>query len=36
VIRDEEHLSAACAYVYANTDRIGIPDWPWRGGEFAR
>lgn len=35
VIRDEEHLSAACAYVYANTDRIGIPDWPWRGGEFA-
>jgi putative transposase len=35
VIRDEEHLSVACAYVYANTDRIGIPNSPWRGGEFA-
>src|SRR4051794_17764448 len=35
VIRDDDHLGSACAYVLANADRIGIADWPWRGGEFA-
>jgi REP element-mobilizing transposase RayT len=34
VIRDDEHLGSACAYVYANAERIGIADWPWRGGEL--
>lgn len=35
VIRDDEHLGAACAYVLGNADRAGVTDWPWRGGELA-
>jgi REP element-mobilizing transposase RayT len=35
VIRDDEHLGAACAYVFANAQRVGVEDWPWRGGELA-
>jgi REP element-mobilizing transposase RayT len=35
VIRDDEHLGAACAYVLQNAERVGIRDWPWRGGELA-
>ena len=35
VIGSEEHLGQACAYVLANAERVGILDWPWRGGELA-
>ena len=35
VIGTDEHLGAACAYVLANAERVGLSDWPWRGGEFA-
>jgi REP element-mobilizing transposase RayT len=35
VVRDDEHLGAACAYVLQNAERVGIRDWPWRGGELA-
>jgi putative transposase len=35
VIRDDEHLGNACAYVLANADRVGVADWPWRGGELS-
>ena len=35
VVETEEHLGNACAYVLANAERVGISDWPWRGGEFA-
>ncbi len=35
VIRDEEHLEAACEYVLANAARAGLcetpDDWPWCG-----
>ncbi len=34
VVRDDEHLGAACAYVLANAERVGVEDWPWRGGEL--
>jgi REP element-mobilizing transposase RayT len=33
-ISTDEHLETACAYVLANAERIGIDDWPWRGGEL--
>ena len=35
VVRDDEHLGTACAYVLANAERVGIREWPWRGGELA-
>ena len=35
VIGSEEHLGQACAYVLGNAERVGIRDWPWRGGELA-
>jgi putative transposase len=34
VVRDDEHLGSACAYVLANAERVGVDDWPWRGGEL--
>ena len=33
VIDADEYFVAACAYVLANAERVGIADWPWRGGE---
>jgi putative transposase len=35
LVSTDEHLGAACDYVLANAARIGIVDWPWRGGEYA-
>jgi len=29
-----EYFVGACAYVLANAERVGIADWPWRGGEM--
>lgn len=34
VIRNDEHLGVACAYVFGNAERAGVRDWPWRGGEL--
>jgi REP element-mobilizing transposase RayT len=34
VIRNDEHLGNACAYVLGNAERAGVRDWPWRGGEI--
>jgi len=34
VVETDEYFVAACAYVLANAERAGIPDWPWRGGEL--
>jgi REP element-mobilizing transposase RayT len=35
VLRDEEHLENACAYVWNNPVRVGLcetaADWPWNG-----
>ncbi len=35
VLRDDEHLAAACEYVWNNPVRIGrcksAADWPWNG-----
>ena len=36
VVADDEQLVATCAYVLGNAARIGVDDWPWRGGELAR
>jgi putative transposase len=35
VVETEEHLGTVCAYVLANAERVGVRDWPWRGGELA-
>jgi putative transposase len=35
VVRDDEHLGSACAYVLANAERVGVPAWPWRGGDYS-
>ena len=34
-VSTEEHLGTVCDYVLGNAARIGIADWPWRGGEYA-
>ena len=34
VIESDEYFVATCAYVLANAERVGIADWPWRGGEL--
>ena len=35
VLRDDEHLSAACFYIWNNPVRVGLcpqaGDWPWSG-----
>jgi REP-associated tyrosine transposase len=38
VIESEEHLAAACRYVWLNPVRAGLcraaADWPWSGGDW--
>lgn len=34
VVEADEHFVAACEYVLRNAERVGIADWPWRGGEL--
>jgi putative transposase len=32
-VEGDEHFVATCAYVLSNAERVGVRDWPWRGGE---
>jgi hypothetical protein len=33
-VEGDDYLENVCAYVYENADRVGVHDWPWRGGEL--